>query len=43
MCSSCNDLKQFNLGELETSCRECCANDDDDHNEGDGKTVEKDI
>jgi hypothetical protein len=37
MCSSCNDLKQFKLDELEGSCRQCCS--DDDENEGDAKSV----
>ncbi|CAF0933871.1 unnamed protein product [Adineta steineri] len=38
MCSSCNDLKQFKLGELEGSCRQCCTHDDADQDEGEGKT-----
>jgi len=24
LCNSCDDLKQFSLGQLESSCRECC-------------------
>ena len=24
LCNSCDDLKQFNLSALESSCRECC-------------------
>lgn len=28
MCSSCNDLKQFKLEELEDSCRQCCVSDE---------------
>ncbi|CAF0769234.1 unnamed protein product [Adineta ricciae] len=35
VCSSCNDLKQFKLNELEGQCRQCCTNDED---EGEGKT-----
>ncbi|CAF1308857.1 unnamed protein product [Rotaria sordida] len=27
-CSTCNDLKQFKLSELENSCQQCCINDD---------------
>lgn len=38
MCSSCNDLKQFKLDELEKSCRQCCVNDENDLAE-EGKTV----
>lgn len=38
MCSSCNDLKQFKLDELENSCRQCCVNDESDLGE-EGKTV----
>ncbi|UJR15779.1 hypothetical protein I4U23_002713 [Adineta vaga] len=34
MCSSCNDLGQFKLGDLENSCRQCCTNDQE---EGEGK------
>ncbi|CAF2371820.1 unnamed protein product [Rotaria sp. Silwood2] len=37
MCSSCNDLKQFKLGELEDSCRQCCVNDESEQNEAEGK------
>ncbi|CAF0848432.1 unnamed protein product [Rotaria sp. Silwood1] len=37
MCSSCNDLKQFKLGELEDSCRQCCVNDDHEQNEAEAK------
>lgn len=39
MCSSCNDLKQFKLGEIEDSCRQCCTNDDNDQNETETKAV----
>ncbi len=42
MCSSCNDLKQFKLDELEDSCRQCCLNDDD-QTEEEGKAVRKRI
>jgi len=27
MCSSCNELEQFRLGELVASCRDCCQED----------------
>jgi hypothetical protein len=36
MCSSCNELKQFQLDELESSCQECCVNDQSDE---EGKAV----
>ncbi|CAF3345359.1 unnamed protein product [Rotaria socialis] len=37
MCSSCNDLQQFKLGDLESSCRQCCVHDENDQNEPEGK------
>ncbi len=39
MCSSCNDLKQFKLDELENSCRQCCLNDENNQTEEEGKAV----
>lgn len=37
MCSSCNDLKQFKLGDMEDSCRQCCTNEDTDQREAEAK------
>jgi len=33
-CSSCQDLKQFKLTELEDTCGQCCTKDDSDGDKG---------
>jgi hypothetical protein len=38
MCSSCNELKQFKLEELEDSCRQCCSDDESDEGKAVGKS-----
>lgn len=38
LCSSCAELKQFKLGSLEKTCRQCCIADGEDEESDNAKS-----